>query len=116
MTADFYPGLALPPWAYDSGPKVKPQRKPVAARRCALYRHRDADERLLYVGISVQPSQRAAQHALSQAWFEDVATIQIEWFDSEQEARQAETLAIAEENPAHNRRRPSPRGSALTRD
>jgi hypothetical protein len=54
--------------------------------RTALYRHFDADGRLLYVGISMQ----------------DIATVRIEWFYSRKEALQAELRAITTENPAHN--------------
>jgi hypothetical protein len=69
--------------------------------RTALYRHFDADGRLLYVGISMRPFQRLYNHDRSH-WSQDIATVRIEWFYSRKEALQAELRAITTENPAHN--------------
>jgi hypothetical protein len=69
--------------------------------RTALYRHFDADGRLLYVGISMRPFQRLYNHDRSH-WSQDIATVRIEWFDARKDALQAELRAITTESPAHN--------------
>ena len=70
--------------------------------RTALYRHYSADGRLLYVGISLSPMARTAQHAGSAAWFDNVARIEIEWHDNRKDALIAERNAIAADKPSCN--------------
>lgn len=69
--------------------------------RCALYRHFDANDTLLYVGISVNHVSRLAQHGASH-WFYDIARISIEWHPSTDDALAAEYEAITSEKPLHN--------------
>jgi hypothetical protein len=66
-----------------------------------LYRHFDAEGRLLYVGISLSAVHRLAQHRAS-AWFASIATVTIETFPSRAGAAEAERLAIQTEGPLHN--------------
>jgi predicted GIY-YIG superfamily endonuclease len=70
--------------------------------RTALYRHFDADGKLLYVGISHSPLLRLSQHRDNARWFEKIKSVQHEWFPSRQEAMEAERKAVAEENPECN--------------
>jgi excisionase family DNA binding protein len=77
--------------------------------RCALYRHFDGDGRLLYVGISLNALSRLAQHCDSSHWVKDISTVRMEWFVDRESALLAERKAIAQENPAHNLRRPGVR-------
>jgi predicted GIY-YIG superfamily endonuclease len=70
--------------------------------RTALYRLRNADGELLYVGISSKPPQRWGQHASDKEWWPEVATLSIEWFDSRAEALAMEAKAIRIEQPRHN--------------
>lgn len=67
-----------------------------------LYRHFDGDGNLLYVGISLSAIARLGQHKTSH-WFNQIATVTIEKFDSRDDALDAEFLAIKTENPLHNR-------------
>jgi hypothetical protein len=73
----------------------------------ALYRHFDADDKLLYVGISLSPTYRLSQHGDCSPWFGRIARITIEWFDSRDAAMAAERQAIKAEKPecnvVHNR-------------
>ncbi|MFF4403637.1 GntR family transcriptional regulator [Streptomyces sp. NPDC001404] len=71
--------------------------------RTALYRLYDADDRLLYVGISSMPRTRWQQHASSKDWWPDVATREVEWHETRVGAAAAEAEAIRAEKPAHNR-------------
>ena len=67
-----------------------------------LYRHFDAEGRLLYVGISLSTIFRTKQHRDNSSWFASISKITIETFPSRQEAWEAETLAIEREKPIFN--------------
>jgi GIY-YIG catalytic domain len=70
--------------------------------RTALYRFYDARETLLYVGISVDPWRRWREHVLDKPWYPQVRHQSVTWYDSEREARKAETRAIRSERPRFN--------------
>ncbi|MEV8523176.1 GIY-YIG nuclease family protein [Streptomyces sp. NPDC052000] len=70
--------------------------------RTALYRLRNADGELLYVGISEKPPKRWGQHAADKEWWPEVAGLSLEWFDSRTEALAMEARAIQAEKPRHN--------------
>lgn len=73
--------------------------------RTALYRLRDADGRLLYIGIAKDPERRWKHHSRTAraTWWPDVADKSVQWFNSRAEADEAETVAISNERPLHNR-------------
>lgn len=71
-------------------------------RRCAIYRHYDDCNRLLYVGKSVQPLNRQQQHMLEARWFHQVVRIEIQWFDLTTDMDEAEICAIEREKPLFN--------------
>src|SRR5436190_14951554 len=82
---------------------------PESPERTALYRLYDADDRLLYVGVSNDPPYRMAQHAKDKPWWPTVATQKLEWLDTREEAFDAEKLAIFTERPKYNHvHNPSP--------
>lgn len=68
----------------------------------ALYRHRNAEGTLLYVGISLSPIYRLSQHRDASPWFKEIATVTVEWFDSRELALAAEREAIRSESPIYN--------------
>ena len=70
--------------------------------RTAVYRLFAADDTLLYVGISRRFGNRWHQHAQVQPWWPEVHHQTITWYDTRQEADDAETAAIAAERPVHN--------------
>jgi predicted GIY-YIG superfamily endonuclease len=69
----------------------------------ALYRFYDAREELLYVGISNDPWRRRKEHSVTQHWYPRVRHQSITWYDSEHQARSAETSAIRQERPHFNK-------------
>jgi hypothetical protein len=71
-------------------------------KRTALYRLYDIEDRLLYVGIAVDPEVRLRVHSREKTWWPHVAQRSIEWFTSRPAAEAAEVAAIATEKPAHN--------------
>jgi predicted GIY-YIG superfamily endonuclease len=72
------------------------------AMRTCLYKAFDKENRLLYVGISLNWKNRLQQHAKDSLWFVDVADIKIEWFDTRDQALSAEADAIKREKPEYN--------------
>lgn len=72
-----------------------------AAERTALYRCFDADDELLYVGISKDPKTRFEQHR-DKPWWRDVTMRVVEWYDNRPAAEHAERKAIQSEGPRYN--------------
>lgn len=70
-----------------------------------LYRLWDSDDQLLYVGISKSAINRIADHLQNQPWASAIATMTIEHFTDRAAVEKAERLAIAKENPLHNKQR-----------
>lgn len=67
-----------------------------------LYRFYSQGERLLYVGITMNPATRFGNHRRTQRWWEQVATIRLETFSSRQILEWAELDAIEDEHPLYN--------------
>jgi hypothetical protein len=70
---------------------------------CDLYRLYDAEDQLLYVGISWSAIVRMAQHKAEKPWFGDVARIEIVITKSRSEAQHLELQAIRDEWPLYNK-------------
>lgn len=71
-------------------------------QRTALYRFYDKHENLLYVGISNDPWRRWRQHVYEKPWYPQVKHQAVTWYETEDEARAAETRAIRAEHPKFN--------------
>lgn len=70
--------------------------------RTALYRFFDAQDRLLYVGISTWGIRRWREHSRSKDWWPDVVRTTIEHYPSREAAAAAEVEAIRTEHPLYN--------------
>ncbi|MCC0099426.1 GIY-YIG nuclease family protein [Streptomyces flavotricini] len=70
--------------------------------RTALYRLWDAKGALLYAGISHYPEARWTQHAMQKKWWHLVAAKTVEWFDTREQAKEAEVRASREERPRYD--------------
>lgn len=68
----------------------------------ALYRLFDEDGKLLYVGITKNPSVRFVHHKMEKSWWPNVVQKDITWFDSRTAAMRAEEEAIHQELPFWN--------------
>lgn len=84
----------------DCGNEGTPVSEP--PERTALYRLYDANDQLLYVGVSSRPPIRMAQHAADKSWWGEVATQELEWLDDRETALDAEREAIRSERPRYN--------------
>ena len=67
-----------------------------------LYRMYDAEDRLLYVGMTSRIESRIRQHGKVKSWWPSVATIRLEQYASRAEAAAAEAEAIRSEQPQFN--------------
>ena len=67
-----------------------------------LYRHFDANDNLLYVGVSSRISQRIKEHSIHSSWWQNVSKITLEHFEIRKEVLEAERNAIIAEQPKHN--------------
>jgi len=68
-----------------------------------LYRCFDANDDLLYVGISWSAPTRFSEHSRQAPWWPEVTTIRLEAFPDRREAEWAEFEAIKTERPRHNK-------------
>lgn len=67
-----------------------------------LYRLFDANDQLLYVGISKSAIHRLHQHLEQQPWSEQIAKQTVERFKNRDDLLRAERAAIKAEQPKHN--------------
>lgn len=67
-----------------------------------LYRFFDANDHLLYIGITINFGGRMAKHAKLKTWWGEVARIEIERLPDLESLRIAERKAIMAETPRHN--------------
>lgn len=79
-----------------------------------LYRHFDANDTLLYVGVSLSTINRLGQHKDHSHWFDSIAKVTIENFDSREASLEAETQAILKEKPAHNIAKTKPKLQSIS--
>jgi predicted GIY-YIG superfamily endonuclease len=68
-----------------------------------LYRCFDAAGALLYVGIADLWARRIGTHSTKTEWFDGVASVTVEHFDTRAQAMAAEAAAIRDESPAWNK-------------
>lgn len=68
-----------------------------------LYRFYNADDQLLYLGISLSAAQRAAQHRDEKSWWPEVVRMDVEHLPVDRRgALEVERGAIQRERPIHN--------------
>jgi predicted GIY-YIG superfamily endonuclease len=67
-----------------------------------LYRFFDAEDRLLYVGITVGIAARLAKHEVEKSWYSQIARIAVEHFPTRGAVLAAERAAIQAEKPLYN--------------
>lgn len=98
----------LPPVHHMASTRIiKPKKsnsRSLSMRKTALYRLYDKYGDLLYVGITVNPNTRLAEHAEEKVWWSEVdqSRTRIVWYRWRDRARREEETAIATENPRYN--------------
>jgi predicted GIY-YIG superfamily endonuclease len=68
----------------------------------ALYRLYDSEDRLMYLGITMNPKRRFQQHGADKFWWHLVVRHEIEWHANRVLAAEAEHAAILSEKPVHD--------------
>lgn len=71
-------------------------------RRTALYRLYNVDDRLLYLGITVNVRQRFCQHKMTKFWWHLVARKDVTWYPTREAALAAERTATVGERPIYD--------------
>lgn len=78
--------------------------------KTALYKHKNADGHIIYVGVAKNIGARSAQHLNNSEWQTEIASIDVEWHDN---ALMAEIMEIKlikslrpKYNKAHNNNKP----------
>lgn len=81
--------------------EVRPGQPPA---RCHVYEVRDANHRMLYVGIADKFERRWAQHVRNSWWLHenDVWYVRVLGYRSRDDARQVEASIINTESPVYN--------------
>jgi len=72
------------------------------SERMAVYRLYDANDVLLYVGISKSFGRRWRSHRAEKPWWPEVHHQTIDWLETREEADEAETVAVLNEKPRYN--------------
>ena len=71
--------------------------------KCCVYSIYNQYGDLIYIGISVNPKSRLANHLGEKFWSEEVSEIKIKWFESVRDARDEEERLIKEKKPKYNK-------------
>jgi len=71
------------------------------SRQTALY-HVHGKSDLLYIGVSNNFGRRWTEHAQKQPWWNNRQRMTVDWYNTRDEALDAEALAIFTEQPQHN--------------
>jgi predicted GIY-YIG superfamily endonuclease len=74
-------------------------------RSCVYRLYADSGE-LLYIGMSLNPEGRVAQHRSKQPWGKEIDHYTCRWFPNREAAKAAERSAIHHEDPLYNLSRP----------
>lgn len=82
---------------------------PLANRQTAVYRLFDAEDVLLYVGMTHDLYMRFNSHRAQKLWWPYTGYATVEWFANRAGARRHEAMAIVEEQPRFNDKKSDPR-------
>lgn len=78
--------------------------EPLPASPTALYKHKDANDNIIYVGIASNLTNRSVTHLHTADWQHEIASIDVEWCPNRLEAELREIRAIKTLRPKHNKR------------
>lgn len=76
---------------------------PIEAKKTAIYKHKNKDGEIIYVGVSDSAHNRSAQHLSTSKWREEIATIDVEWVPNRLIAEVKEIQYIKELRPRYNK-------------
>jgi len=98
------PGVFYGMWDFEDAELVRVIKwgAPQAPVATALYRLRDHEGELLYVGITDDLERRWKDHAKDKPWWPEVASKSTEWLPSRSRALTVEAKVIRAERPRYN--------------
>lgn len=88
-------------------PKRQPVPRALDGRTHFVYRFFDENDRLLYVGLAVDPNARLLNHQRDKAWWSEVSRTTLAVLPTRADAEYYEAHAILSEHPLYNRAIPS---------
>lgn len=71
-------------------------------KKYAVYRIKNIEGKSIYIGISGTVMRRAADHIENQKWQDEMASIDVEFFDNKIDAEMSEIIAIKRYRPKYN--------------
>ena len=71
--------------------------------KTALYKHKNADGHIIYVGVAKNIGARSAQHLNNSEWQTEIASIDVEWHDNSLMAELMEIKLIKSLRPKYNK-------------
>ena len=71
--------------------------------RTALYKHKNADGHIIYVGVAKNIGARSAQHLGNSEWQAEITSIDVEWYANSLLAELMEIKLIKSLRPKYNR-------------
>jgi len=71
--------------------------------KTALYKHKNADGHIIYVGVAKNIGARSAQHLDNSEWQAEIASIDVEWYENSLLAELMEIKLIKSLRPKYNR-------------
>ena len=75
----------------------------IEVTKTAIYKHKNKDGDIIYVGIATSAMQRSMQHLNTSDWKEEIATIDVEWVPNRLMAEVKEIELIKELRPKYNK-------------
>jgi len=75
----------------------------IEVTKTAIYKHKNKDGKIIYVGIATSAMQRSMQHLNTSDWKEEIATIDVEWVPNRLIAEVKEIELIKELRPKYNK-------------
>tara|TARA_R100000030_G_scaffold3508_1_gene2572 strand:+ start:635 stop:1288 length:654 start_codon:yes stop_codon:yes gene_type:complete len=76
----------------------------IKAKKTAIYKHKNKNNEIIYVGISDNAHNRSIQHLSTSDWKEEISLIEVEWVENRLLAEIKEIEYIKKIKPKYNRK------------
>jgi excinuclease UvrABC nuclease subunit len=83
--------------------KTEMVEDPTKPQPFACYRHYDAADELLYVGVTASTGRRDSEHRGGSDWFKEIARSECTYFATRREALVFEAACIVTDEPKYNK-------------
>jgi hypothetical protein len=69
---------------------------------CSVYRIHNAEDEVIYIGMSHEPAERVREHRRLKPWADEIAGHEADWYPDRAAAQAAEAKAIRKHQPKYN--------------